>query len=72
MVMAKLVVVAFVVRKLVEKRFPAVSAVLDAYGNIEFCVVEVAITKPTVGEEEALMFTVPPRETDAPPEARPL
>ena len=64
--MARLVVVAFVA-----KRFPAVSAVDDAYGKIEFCVVEVDITKPTVGEEDALILMVAPRATDEPPEARP-
>ena len=62
----ELVIVPFVANKL-----PAVSAVLDAYGKMEFCVVEVDITKPTVGEEDALIFRVAPRATDEPPEARP-
>ena len=39
---------------------------------MEFCVVEVAITYPTVGDEDALMVMVPPRETDPPPVAIPL
>ena len=71
LVTASDVVVAFVVVKFVANKFPAVSAVDDAYGKIEFCVVEVDITKPTVGEEDALILMVAPRATDEPPEARP-
>jgi hypothetical protein len=43
----------------------------DAYGKIDLWVVDVAITKPTRGELDALIFTVPPSDTDEPPEARP-
>ena len=57
--------------KLVENRLSAVSAVEDAYGKMDFCVVEVAITNPTSGEDDALMLMVAPSATDAPPEAKP-
>lgn len=72
LVTAREVVVAFDAMIFVANKFPAVSAVDDAYGNIEFCVVEVEITNPTVGDDDALMVRVPPRETSPPPVAIPL
>jgi hypothetical protein len=57
---------------LVKKRLVEVRAVEEAYGKMEFCVVEVAITKPTVGEEEALMVRVAPRATELPPLRSPV
>ena len=54
------------------KILETVIAVVDAYGNIEFCVVDVAITNPTVGEDDAFIVTVPPNAPDALPEARPV
>ena len=53
--------------KLVEKRFPAVKAVDDAFTRTDVLVEEVALIQPTVGELEALRVMVPPRETVAPP-----
>ena len=57
--------------KFVEKRLPAVKAVEEAFTNTEVLLDDVALIQPTVGEEDALMFTVPPSATEAPPEARP-
>ena len=39
---------------------------------MEFCVVEVAMMKPTVGDEDALIVSVPPSETVPPPVAIPV
>ena len=78
MEIAKLVDVAFVSEELpltvslVAKRFPAVSAVVEAFTKTDVFVDEVALIQPTVGDEEAFRVIVEPRATLPPPVSMPV